>query len=611
MKLFKIIYSVIIACYLLSTNIFCYDEPLMPNAGPISMDQISQDEMDLAKLTEDLMGSMTPEQRAEVDQELARFMALPEDQQGEYLENKFKELSVDLEKAEALQKEEQPEIPEFQEEVKFEKKEVKPLLKIELTKVKQVQNSLKKIIIHVQPLILKTKVLPQVSKDFKIEQDWLSLTDSLVELNSFAKVISNKENLINLLASEEFLLLRDQLKNIANILEENESKIIVPDTAGLTINYDEEDAQESTKIIQTAQNKLNLFIPKLKILVEDDQILWGLRRLLQKYAPEELKKVEAEKKVEKKFIADFKPGKETPSTATPKYNEPYFPYYGGGAGYTPSSSASSDRPSLLGSSSDKSAGRGGGKSDKGGAKDKSGKDGKDKEGKEKESKEGKDKKDKKDKDKPSSPDSKSFNDLKNTLEKISQIAKESKILDLIKDEKDKPDTEIDKENTESETKTEAEIKSEKELEKEKKAKQDKQVKELLKNSRDLVASFTQINMNYDKAAKLVTKINNSIKSASEDDKKFFQVQIKGLFENPELKLKKIDKAYDLIKNQLDKKLKRSSADTSSDELTPDQQLQKQVYSALKLNKDLKEALGIKKPKSEKDKKADLSKPDLK
>jgi hypothetical protein len=598
-KSFKFIYSVIISLSLLSSNIFCNENIDMSQ----NENSISQEELDLAKMTEELMSSMTPEQRNEVDQELARFMALPEDEQGTYLENKFKELSVDLEKAEALQNENQTEVPEPQEEIKTqEKKEVKPILKSELTKVEQVQNSLKKIITHVQPLILKTKVLPQVSKNCKTEKDWLSLSDSLIELNSFAKVISNKENLIDILASEEFLLLRDQLKEIANNLEEGESSIIVPDTAGLTINYDDEEAEESTLLIEAAQNQLNLIIPKLKTLVEDDQILWGLKRLLQKYAPEELQKVEAEKKVEKKFIADFKPGKETPSTAKPKYIDPYFPYYGNGGGYNPSSTSySSDRSPLTGSSAGKNrpSGQGGGKSEKGkdkaGDKDKGNKEGKDKEA----NKDGKDKgKDKK----PFSTDLKSFEELQTYLDNISKLAKESKILDLIPEEKEAPSS--DKEN--AEPKTEEQKKAEQELAKQNKEKIQQKVKQLVSNSRELVQPFIQINMNYEKASKAVVKINSSLKSAPDEMKKLAQEKLKSLFEKPALK--KINQAYNLIKDQLDKITRRPTTDTSAQEATSEERLKAQVYSFLKYDKELKEALSGKKPKSEKDKTPGLPKP---
>ncbi|MDR3646604.1 MAG: hypothetical protein P4L22_03620 [Candidatus Babeliales bacterium] len=584
MKQLKFLYSIILSCSLLSSNIFCYDEP---KVGPISMDQVSQDEMDLAKLTEELMGSMTPEQRAEVDQELAKFMSLDEKDQGEYLENKFKELSVDLEKAEAMQKEEQPEIPEPQEEVKIEEPKTKPVVKAELTKVEQVNTALKKIIQHTEPLILKTKVLPQVSKDTKIATDWLSLSDNLIELNSFAKIISPKENLIDLLATEEFLLVRDQLKTIANYLEENEPTVIVPDTAGLTINYDEEDEDEAANVIVTAQNKLKIIIPKLKSLIEDDQVIWGLKRLLQKYAPEELKKVETEKKAEKKFIADFKPGKETPSTYTPKYNEPFFPNYGG-SGYNPTASTTSDKPALSGSSEKGKGGKGGG-GDKG-DKDKGGKnkDGKDKDGKDKDGKDGKPKKD----DKNKGPDLKSFNELKATLENISKIAKDNKILDLIKDDKDK-----DEKDSEEVYGPNGEVledsgafgpKTEEQTEKE-----EAKLKPVDINSHDLTAPFTQINMHYDKAAKLVAKLNGSIKALPDDIKKHLQKDIKALFDNPELKLKKIDQAYKLINDTLIKRTKKGGVDANATSLTPDQLLQKQVGFALKKHTDLQDLIANK------------------
>ncbi|KKP95507.1 MAG: hypothetical protein US13_C0004G0037 [candidate division TM6 bacterium GW2011_GWE2_36_25] len=200
-----------------------------------------------------------------------------------------------------------------------------------------------KLVKALEDIELKFESMPRVSKESFLEQKWAEVKEELPMTVSLLKRIEKKSDLLEKLASQEFSLLRSQLKDLYQELQPQRKKLAIPDTAKLK-NLNDEDlsrAEPVTKAEKATSKKATEAI--IKILSRSIQsINYGNKKLLEKYAPEELKKINEEFK--------SKP-KAQPYTPTKSYGRDagYAPYYGGSygrpsSGYrTPSSSSYGDR----------------------------------------------------------------------------------------------------------------------------------------------------------------------------------------------------------------------------------------------------------------------------
>lgn len=143
---------------------------------------------------------------------------------------------------------------------------------------------------------IKVSSLPRISKDVRVEQQWQQTITPLDEFESFATLIARKEHLLSILASQEFAMLKGQLTTLQQKVHSAIKAIIVPDTFMVRTVTDDDTARAGLvdkKTEQQTSTAIKTTVNNLFNAVVSQQLGWSLKRLLQKYAPEELKKVES------------------------------------------------------------------------------------------------------------------------------------------------------------------------------------------------------------------------------------------------------------------------------------------------------------------------------
>lgn len=141
---------------------------------------------------------------------------------------------------------------------------------------------------------LQVGSLPRVSSDTPTEQTWGRIQILINEFASYIGIVTHKDPLLNILLSDEFKLLHNQLKQLQATLKAQISQVNIPDSYKLPALDD--DAMARASVVEgTTKKKSQIAVRKivstLAAAVEEQQIGWSLKRMIQKYAPEELKKV--------------------------------------------------------------------------------------------------------------------------------------------------------------------------------------------------------------------------------------------------------------------------------------------------------------------------------
>lgn len=155
---------------------------------------------------------------------------------------------------------------------------------------------LKSLLEDIAQFRIKVSSLPRISKDVRVEQQWQQTITPLDEFESFAILIARKEHLLSILASQEFAMLKGQLTTLQQKVHSAINAVIVPDTFMVRAVTDDDTARAGLvdkKTEQQTSTAIKTTVNNLFNAVVSQQLGWSLKRLLQKYAPEELKKVES------------------------------------------------------------------------------------------------------------------------------------------------------------------------------------------------------------------------------------------------------------------------------------------------------------------------------
>jgi len=171
---------------------------------------------------------------------------------------------------------------------KPEPKETLPA--VDLEQLAGVRTLLNEMIHAINNIITKTEAMPRVSTDAHIEQEWFLIKEPLLQARSFMQIIAHNDELIKPLLTDEFKLLKGQLETLRKPLIHAEQELQTSNTGGLTIVFGEE---QSAKTTQATNKALLTILDVVQSYLEENQLTWGMKRLLQKYAPQELKKEEA------------------------------------------------------------------------------------------------------------------------------------------------------------------------------------------------------------------------------------------------------------------------------------------------------------------------------
>jgi hypothetical protein len=271
--------------------------------------------------------NLSPEEEEEIIQQTLDFsekMArLTPDEQATELEKMFKQLPPPPKAAapEAPKPIAQPKPIPKQEPIKPIKRENK----LEIADTKKL---IEKLVKSLEDVEIKFGSLPRVTADILLEQKWIEVREELPLTISMLKRISKKTQLTEKLASQEFSLLRSQIKDLQKDLYPQRKKLAIQDTL-ITKTLDDEDLSRAD--IPTSSQKRDskrAVISIIKMLSRSVQnINYGNKKLFEKYDPEELKKINAE-------IKKSDPYQGSQYTSSNR-----------GPGYTPSYEGSSYRPS--------------------------------------------------------------------------------------------------------------------------------------------------------------------------------------------------------------------------------------------------------------------------
>lgn len=550
MKLIKKILFLVLCL----TSIFNLKAAEFPGMNPEEMAKLEE-------MAKKMLDSMTPEEQEKIMQEALamdqHIKSLPEEERIKQLKKidegvKFimsPDFPLDeILKTEAKKEEvKQPEAQEQQEPQEQKVQECKVAEPVYRGSTMKIKDTLNNLISKISTLLVKVKAMPRVASEKEIENRWAALQSPLTSLESLFKIVLKKEKLLNALNYSEYNSLKSNFESLNNKLErfqidKKDSKFKVPDTAGLTISYDEE---EEDPEFETAQKLLKEII----FIFEDSinkNVLGLFIDFMQKNAPEELKN---NPEIAKALEADnYKvPAPSSSSGSTygnyGGYNNSYAGSYGGSYGpynypiIDDSSAASSGLNPITPAAQTPPAPKDAGKSKSEGDKAK-----KEKEGEQKKS-EGK-------KDKPKgSGDEKEIkskiNSFSRTLENVSKSLGNSPIPETISKIKG----------------TDKEVKETKEAPKKRSADDEQEP-----------TTIDDVKADYDKAVKLAKEINQSLENLSGKTKESYKEVVKEVYQRPEFKLEETYSDYlalskkledDLVKNPEDlaiqKKIEESAA----------------------------------------------------
>lgn len=294
-------------------------------AGDLSLNNISSDEWAALQALEAEISKMSPEELAAIEAEIEQALnEMPQDQRDKIL-------------AEAARFEEQlleaynqpPQIPQqVTPSQPAPKKDTPKTQPIDQTKHDRVTHILQKLSRNLDELQLLVANSPVLKSKLDFDLQWLQFADQQHLLQSLVKSTAKNKTLLEHLTQTEWETLQKELSAWGNGLEQ---VLLQPMLDG--------DAMLSRQEAEAAHNLLSQLLNNYSA----ENTVWSLKRLFQKYADDELKRVEkAEAERAKKAPYHFPQARRDVTVDTRAVpSRPKKVPTKGGAAYVPSASASS------------------------------------------------------------------------------------------------------------------------------------------------------------------------------------------------------------------------------------------------------------------------------
>lgn len=297
---------------------------------------MNQAELDELKIIAQELGLSDEEQQAVIQETnliLSEYEKLPPEEQQNYLENLEQKVEREMVKLDEMERNgllpaPLPE-PVFEEPVVSKEEKKEKAITATPEQLAQMRVKLNNIGSTIGNVILKTESAPRVATEPAIEQAWQNLRPSLAEVQSHIKIIVHKDELLTPLLSDEFNVLKGQLDNFYEKITALEKRLVVPDISA----FIDTEKKSDTKSFAQFTKAMSELVQFLRYAIEEQQVGWGLKRLIQKYAPEEIKKEEPKKQPQPLSpctVGTYIPP--APTRGTPSFNRPTpsYPSYGQG-----------------------------------------------------------------------------------------------------------------------------------------------------------------------------------------------------------------------------------------------------------------------------------------
>lgn len=285
----KIIKSLLLSLALFfQTCIFSMGAPGNPN--------------DYEQFAMDLFGSLSEDEQKQVLEEAMKLeeyiKGLPEEEQLAFekeLENELQNL-MDSGALDEISKP-QPQPIEKPAEPKKEDKETKePELKF-AQDIPALKKQLKKISKAISSLSLKIESPHNKKHSSEAIETWNSIKQSTIETQSYILIISNNNKLMDSLLGPDYKILKSKLEDFYKEITQQDKKLNITENPSKKVD------------VSNAVEFLNKSM-------ESQKLSWEVKRFMEKFAPEEVKKIEAQR----------------PIVTPHQFNAPNYPS-GGGGGY--------------------------------------------------------------------------------------------------------------------------------------------------------------------------------------------------------------------------------------------------------------------------------------
>ena len=277
------------------------------SSANFSLDQISNgmSKEEIAALEEIMQ--MSPEDLAAMEKEIQNVLNdLPPEERDKILEEaaRFEEQLISNIKDNSFLNPDLTNKKEIPKALEQPIKNAEPVLKpVNLTVQKELDNLLERILDGFDHLILIVHSSPLLNCNLKSNPQWLKFTEHYHQLYSLINSIFNNKNLQNNLLQTEWETLRNEL-------------LVIDKTLQLIAKIEYEDYIDGISRVEAQ---------KIEAILEDDlfrknteNISWSLKRFIQKYSEETLKKANEQAEVMKKTGEYRFPTSNRSMTCTPK-----------------------------------------------------------------------------------------------------------------------------------------------------------------------------------------------------------------------------------------------------------------------------------------------------
>lgn len=282
---------------------------------PISLYGAALDQAELERVTMDLLSGLTPE-----EQEVVMKQAMEMDKYINSLPpEERKKLEAELEK-ELQGLMETGVLDDLSRELKAERAQPQPVQPIQpekpikedkkptiSTKVPEVQASMRTLSSRITDLLLKAENNVRVSTNPVLEQAWTNMHQDLLETQSYILVIAHNNVVANALLTDEFSQLHDQLTSFS-------------DKLSTLLQSVKKEKIDKNSVVE--RYNIDALISFVEDALNNKKLLWNIKRLIQKHAPEEIK--EKPKSPVKKLEEATKPatGVTVQGSSMPRYGQP-------------------------------------------------------------------------------------------------------------------------------------------------------------------------------------------------------------------------------------------------------------------------------------------------
>lgn len=142
----------------------------------------------------------------------------------------------------------------------------------------------------IEDIDLKFESLPRVSSDNILENKWFQIKPDIPFAVATLKAIGKKDQLLEKLTSSEYRLLKDQITGLRNELERSSKNLIAPDS-GMLSKLSDADAARAQPLTKQEKKQSKRARNRIIELLHQEipNISFGIKGLLEKYAPEVLK----------------------------------------------------------------------------------------------------------------------------------------------------------------------------------------------------------------------------------------------------------------------------------------------------------------------------------